>query len=122
MNSDLRSIAIVFALICSCVVEAQISHGGRAFGLMEDGPVLPAPAVEHLPAVDAAALIAEDEARIAQGIKGPYRFGFNHQVNITMDAGTWTELPNGDRIWRLTLECPDAYSIGFVFSEYIVPE
>ena len=121
MGSLTRPIAFAAALITGITVHSQIAFGGRAFGLMERGPELPAPMVHRLPAVDAAAMIAEDEARIAQGIKGPYRFGFNHHVNIMMDAGTWTDLPNGDRIWRLALECPEAFSIGLVFSEFVVP-
>lgn len=102
--------------------EAQISYGGLAFGLMERGPHIdPAPVVQ-LPAVDAEALLAEDELRMASGIPAPFRFGFNHTVQIGMDQGTWTEFENGDRLWRLTLHCPDAFSIGLVFSRYVVPE
>jgi hypothetical protein len=100
----------------------QISHGGRAFGLMEHGPRLETPPVVQLPAVDAAALLAEDEERIASGKAAPYRFGFIHDVAIDMSAGIWTELENGDRIWRIQLHCSDAFSIGVVFSQYIVPQ
>ena len=69
-----------------------------------------------------ASLIVEDEAREASGIKGPWRFGYNHAVDLDLsNSGTWTTLGNGDRIWRLALRCPDALSVNFEFHEYVVP-
>jgi lysyl endopeptidase len=118
----LRVLPVACLLLATSGMHGQVSYGGLAFGLMEHGPRLSQPPTHRLPAVDAAALIAEDEQRIASGKQGPYRFGFNHEVHITMDAGAWTELDNGARIWRLTLECPEAFSIGLVFSRYVIPE
>ncbi|MDQ3100514.1 MAG: lysyl endopeptidase, partial [Bacteroidota bacterium] len=121
MEPKYRALFTACMFFCTVLVQAQIAFGGRAFGLMENID-LSAPPVERLPTVDTDALIAEDAARLAQGKQGPYRFGFNHDVDIHMDAGTWTELANGDRIWRLTLECPEALSIGVAFSRYVIPE
>lgn len=76
-----------------------------------------------MPAVDVAPLLEEDLAReAAQGHQAPYRFGVEHTVTIGMDQGIWTELPAGDRIWRLAITCPLATSIGLLFSEYVIPE
>src|SRR5690606_20933449 len=80
------------------------------------------PPLITLPAVDVAALIAEDEARLATGVKGPWRFGFNHEVDLGFDQGIWQTLENGDRLWRISIESPDAYSINFEFHDYIVPQ
>jgi len=119
----LRSVLPVAFLFWSSFAAAQISFGGRAIGLLEQGPRLPAPATVVMPTVDVAALIAEDEARHAQGIKGPYRFGFNHATDLSLEnSGTWHMLRNGDRVWRLAIECPGAYSINFEFHDYLVPE
>ncbi|MDX9751111.1 MAG: trypsin-like peptidase domain-containing protein [Flavobacteriales bacterium] len=100
----------------------QISFGGtppsmaKAAHLLDDAPVA------VMPAVDADALMAEDEARYATGAKGPYRFGFNHATDLSLaNSGTWTELPNGDRVWRLAIECPGAHTINFEFHDYHVP-
>lgn len=101
---------------------AQESFGGHPVGLRADLQVPQAPVVV-MPTVDAEALKAEDAARAAQGIKGPYRFGFNHMVNLDLNnSGIWHEFPNGDRLWRLAVECPGAYSINFEFHDYRVPE
>lgn len=119
----LRSVLPVAFLLCSAVATAQISFGGRAIGLMAQGPQLPAPAKVLLPAVDAAILMAEDDDRAAQGVKGPYRFGFNHATDLALgNSGTWHTLRNGDRVWRLAIECPAAFSINFEFHDYAVPD
>lgn len=90
---------------------------------MPQGARLPEPPLVVMPAVDATVLIAEDEERYAQGLKGPYRFGFNHVTDLGLDnSGVWHSLPGGDGVWRLAIECPGALSINFKFDAYVVPE
>ncbi|MEO8588144.1 MAG: T9SS type A sorting domain-containing protein [Flavobacteriales bacterium] len=122
MRTPLRFAAFAL-LLWSASTAAQISFGGRPLGLMPQAPWLPEPPVAVMPTVDADALIAEDEARYALGVKGPYRFGFNHATDLgTGNTGVWHTLRNGDRVWRLAIECPGAFSINFRFDEYVVPE
>lgn len=118
---NLRYAVLSCAALCAVLsTEAQISFGGQPLGLAR--VQLPEALVAVMPQVDAAALMAEDEARIQAGIKGPYRFGFNHTTDLSLEnSGIWTELANGDRIWRIAIECPAAYSINFEFHEYVVP-
>jgi lysyl endopeptidase len=100
----------------------QIAYGGKAFGLMEHDLDLPAAPLVTMPAVDSEAMLAEDELRYADGRKGPYRFGVNHATDLSLEnSGVWHEMPNGDRLWRLSIECPGAYSINFEFHDYHVP-
>lgn len=73
-------------------------------------------------ALDRAALLAEDELRAADGNKRQ-RFGVNHAVDLTTEnSGVWDVLPNGDRVWRISVEMKEAYSVNFEFNTYIVPE
>lgn len=118
---NLRYAVLSCAALCAVLsTEAQISFGGQPLGLAR--VQLPEAPVAVMPQVDAAALMAEDEARIQAGIKGPYRFGFNHTMDLSLEnSGIWTELANGDRVWRIAIECPAAYSINFEFHEYVVP-
>jgi len=78
-------------------------------------------AVTHqLPAFDAQAMLAEDEATKGEG---PLRFGKRHKVDMNLKQhGTWERLPNGDRIWRMTFYSPEAYSLNFLFSKFQMPE
>ncbi|MBL0126616.1 MAG: trypsin-like peptidase domain-containing protein [Flavobacteriales bacterium] len=102
-------------------LRAQVSFGGEPYGLKTEAHLPAAPTVV-MPTVDAAALMVEDDQRALQGIKGPYRFGFNHVADLsTGNSGVWTSLPNGDAVWRLAIECPGAFSINFEFNDYIVP-
>ncbi len=115
------SSSLAFTLLTT-FCSAQISFGGRPLGHTHPQLLPEAPRVT-LPHVDAAELIAEDEARLAEGKKGPYRFGFNHAVDLGLhNSGIWHQFSNGDRVWRLSIECPGAYSINFEFHDFVVPE
>lgn len=117
------SSALVFSssLVAPALV-AQLSFGGHPYGMDRSNALPEAPATV-LPQVDATTLMAEDEARSAQGVKGPYRFGFNHAVQIgTQNAGVWHTLSNGDRVWRTAIECPGAFSINLEFHEFLIPD
>ncbi|MBX2980852.1 MAG: trypsin-like peptidase domain-containing protein [Flavobacteriales bacterium] len=121
MNRTLTLTTVAAALLCGLSLQAQVSFGGRPMGLSKNSPLPKAPTAV-MPQVDALSLIAEDEARAAEGIKGPYRFGFNHETNLSLEnSGVWHELENGDRIWSLAIECPGAFSINFEFNDYVVP-
>jgi hypothetical protein len=102
---------------------AQLSFGGHPYGDKAEKRGMPPAVAVHLPPVNVAALLDEDAARAAQGIKGPFRFGFEHHTHFTLqNSGAWFTMPNGDRVWRLMLHCPDALGINLQFSEYVIPE
>ena len=102
---------------------AQIAFGGTPLGTKAEKRGLPKPERRTFPAVDREALLAEDAANAALGIKGPYRFGVNHATDLTMEnSGTWNELEDGTRLWRVELLCPEALAINFEFSGYVVPD
>ncbi len=117
--------SVAFAALSFIIhpLRAQISFGGTSIGSAYEKIGLHAAPLIELPAVDAASLMAEDEQRMANGIKGPFRFGFNHAVDLgTENSGVWNTLTDGTRIWRLAIHCPNAYSINFEFGEYVVPD
>ena len=77
--------------------------------------------VLELEAVDRTALLAEDEARAASG-PGPLRFALPDDVKKTpADSGTWEDLPDGGRLWRLRVHAPNATDINFGFTRYRLP-
>lgn len=119
IRSTFTCLLLAFGTVCT---NAQIAFGGRPLGIDGD-PILPSPAIFDFPEVDAARLMAEDEAQAAIGTKGPFRFGVNHDADLSIDnSGTWTTIQDGTRVWRLTLHCPEAKSINFIFGEFDVPE
>ncbi|MGB5069385.1 MAG: T9SS type A sorting domain-containing protein [Flavobacteriales bacterium] len=102
---------------------AQLSFGGQPYGDKAEKRGMPPAIAVHLPAVDVATLMQEDADRAAQGIKGPFRFGFEHLTDYTLaNSGSWFTMPNGDRVWRLILHCPGALGINLQMSNFVIPE
>lgn len=71
---------------------------------------------------DIAALRQEDAIVDAEK-SGPWRFGYNNETNISMtNAGSWTVLPNGGKIWRVKMECKNALTINLTLENVVIPE
>lgn len=101
--------------------KAQISHGGTPPGLVYASQLNKQIATVEMPAVDVATLMLEDEQN--EGKDQPYRFGFNHSVNLNMqNSGVWTTLKKGEKVWRLGIKCPGAYSINLILSKFNIPQ
>jgi hypothetical protein len=65
-------------------------------------------------------IASEDEADEANGI--PPRFGYPLPVNYTFqNSGTWVTLPNGDKIWQLSIQSPGALSINLLYDAFWLP-
>lgn len=80
----------------------------------------------HIPQIvfqepDVAALRAEDAIVDAEK-SGPWRFGYNNETNLTLEnAGEWTILPNGSKIWRLKLVCSKALTVNLTLDKVELP-
>ena len=105
--------ALVAAL--PALASAQIEYGGQPPSTYYELPG--AVPTATMRSVDAAVLLEEDAAQP----KGAFRFGDNIEVDLGFEDGVWTDLPNGDRVWRLRIESVGAFSLSFVFSEYHLP-
>ncbi|HEY0978835.1 MAG TPA: hypothetical protein VGE21_15285, partial [Flavobacteriales bacterium] len=122
MKRSLHALLLLGAFVVTPSLLAQRSFGGTPLGPKGSRIGLPEAPVMTLPSVDVETLRAEDAANAANGIKGPWRFGYQHFTDISMStSGVWHTLPNGDRNWRVVLECRGAVSINFAFTEYVVP-
>ena len=52
----------------------------------------------------------------------PWRFGYKYDVNFTpQNAGLWTTLPNGDKLWQLAIECKNALTVNLIFEDFDLP-
>tara|TARA_B100001146_G_scaffold225125_1_gene246722 strand:- start:3889 stop:5550 length:1662 start_codon:yes stop_codon:yes gene_type:complete len=75
-----------------------------------------------LPAIDLEAIQLEDQINDLDKSL-PYRYGVTRPVNIDVsEAGSWEELPNGDRIWRLGIYSPEAQNLSVNFNDFYLPE
>lgn len=74
-----------------------------------------------LDAIDMERVAQEDAVNDAKtGV--PYRFGVEIDVDFTLqNSGTWDELPNGDKVWRLNIISEGAKTMNFIFDHYYMP-
>jgi hypothetical protein len=99
--------------------QAQISAGGTP-------PSFERSLKSEIPTVrtgklDVPTLLAQDAMEESKGV--PFRFGYPFDVDYNLNnSGTWDTLANGDRVWRLAIECPGAYSINLIYDQYWVPD
>ena len=74
-----------------------------------------------LPTVNKEALLAEDAQNIKNGV--PFRFGTVQHVSYNFNNSGRTDiLPNGAKLWRLTLHSPEAVSMAVFFSTFNIPK
>lgn len=117
-----KNIYLVILLIVAtpAYLFSQISAGGTPDSWKSDKiPMLTSK--EVMSPIDVEALKAED-AIDAQYKDLPFRFAYGHDVNFTPDnSGSWFDLPNGNRIWRLKVKSKDALSMNVTFASYNLP-
>ncbi|MCO5260195.1 MAG: T9SS type A sorting domain-containing protein [Crocinitomicaceae bacterium] len=67
-------------------------------------------------------LRAEDEENDVKGL-GPWRFGYNFDTDLSLDnAGTWTTLSNGGKLWLLKIQCNESQTINLTLENTFIPE
>jgi hypothetical protein len=76
----------------------------------------------RLPDFDLKEIQKEDEINDPKR-NAPWRFGYEHQVDIDIDTnGEWRDLPDGSRIWLMHVYSPGAKTMNFLFDEFFLPE
>jgi len=76
---------------------------------------------KRLPSLDMKKIEQEDNEDEANGM--PPRFGIRQKVDYNLDnSGEWDTLSNGDRIWRLSISCPEALSINILYDKFWIPD
>ena len=113
--NQIKLMTILF-FICGFLF-TQDNIGGRPYSfdnnLRADVPIF------TISNINVEELLNEDANRSI----GPFRYGYRYDTNINMDThGSWEVLDNGDSIWRLSIQSNDAYSIGLVYDNFILPE
>ena len=119
MKFKIATLISLILLVLSFSAEAQISYGGEphSFNVKTNIDF----DLVVLPAVDVEKALAEDDERDARGEL--YRYGIGIPVNLTVDnAGSWTSLADGGRIWTLKIKSNNALALGVYYSNFILPE
>jgi hypothetical protein len=118
MKRLLPTLLLVIGL--SAAAHAQVHVGGQPFsqraGLQGD----PVPTLSAAP-FDASLVAAQDKARADAGALPMY--GRQMALNASLGTnGVWTELANGDRLWRLRIVSAGALATELFFEDFFLPE
>lgn len=109
------------AALCAAAlpVLSQINVGGVPYGLRMGLDRVSVPTV-HSAAFDAEAAAAKDAQRAAAHLLPLY--GRSLAVNADLqNSGTWMDLPNGDRLWRLRVVTDGALANELYFEDFYLP-
>lgn len=111
----LSLVMVALAAIATAQVTNEVTPRGWNLTLKKTkAPVI-------MPAFDMQAVIDEDVILDAKEDKS-YRFAKKFTVDLDLfNAGEWTVLRNGDRIWRLNIKSPGAKTMNFIFNRYDLP-
>ncbi len=112
---------LFFFLSCTFLLNAQVTNQGnpKSWSIAETKSGI-SPIV--LPKANLQQIKEEDDINDKLNTK-PYRIGISHKVNFGLDnAGFWTQLSNGDRIWRILFSSPDAVHLSVNFNNFFLPK
>lgn len=96
---------------------AQVSAGGTPYSTRYGLSVSEVPTVQSAP-FDAAAVNAEDAEREALHLMPAYSRLLTVDAGLS-NAGVWTDLPNGDRLWRLRVTSPGALATELYYTMFL---
>jgi len=110
-------------LIFTQIAFGQINIGGKPHSFEPDvAAQLPKNTQTiEMPATDFNKIYAEDAADDRKSEK-PWRFGVNIRTDISpKNAGTWTQLADGSRIWQLQIKSAGAQTLNIAFDNFKLP-
>ena len=116
-----KKITFFIFIFSFLMLGAQVTNEGQplSWDLVETKTEQP---IIRLDRIDIASLRKQDQVNDLLPAK-PWRFGVVRSLNYGLDnGGYWTELDNGDRIWRIQFESPEAVNISFNFGKFYLPE
>lgn len=108
-------------LMLGLTTNAQISRGGKPFSFSYPLNDNIDAGKKVMPRIDVSRLQAEARVVYAKGEMLPA--GQIFPVSFSPEnSGTWTVLPNNDRVWRLHIEVPDAPATSLYYDNFYIPE
>lgn len=115
---------LLFGVLLCCLLlptaEAQISTGGKPYSFarrMQSNDPVPV----LMPAINLGKLQAEDLLDEQAG--QPPRFGDPIEVSLNMsNSGVWETMPDGGRLWRLSIMAAGAKSINLLYDDFYLPD
>ncbi|MCK0130460.1 T9SS type A sorting domain-containing protein [Flavobacteriaceae bacterium F08102] len=117
----MKKILLPFFCIFTSIIFGQVTNEGTpaSWSLPQQKSAFQ-PIV--LPQLELETLYREDQIK-DQSRRKPFRVGVPIAVDYGLNnAGFWTNLSNGDRIWRIYFNAVDAVHLSFNFDEFYLPK
>ncbi|NQY68049.1 MAG: trypsin-like peptidase domain-containing protein [Flavobacteriales bacterium] len=127
MNLFIKPFILLIAITLIVVsinisLQAQISSGGTPHAF-STGKIVGSVHFEILPPQDNQALYINSRTKQPGNKVGPFIFGEKTEVDFSLsNSDNWEVLRNGDYLWTLGIESPNAYSLNLVFDNFYLPE
>ena len=120
----MRKILLVLVILAAnntmfSQVETKIFPKGQGITIPFIRDLKQSTRVITLPDFDKEKMIKEDKEM--EGCDVPFRFGKGFDVNVSLEDGDWQNCENG-RIWSLSVESDEAFSLNFIFNEIFLPK
>ena len=120
MNRTLRLAASMMALV-AVAMPVWAGSGPPVSRVKAVGPQAAVERLEMSP-IDVASMRAEDEINDRAMTPGPTRFAAPIEVSlVSSSSGTWEELADGSRLWRLRIASPGALSLNLGLRRFDLP-
>ena len=117
----MKRFTILFLLFYFNYLDAQTVNLGTPTGWNSKINTNSIP-IKTMPGYNQAVINSEDIINDALKDR-PWRFGYKYDVNFsTKNSGIWTNLPNGDKLWQLSIECKNALTINLIIENYYLPK
>lgn len=101
---------------------AQVSAGGQPYSILTE-QILEEPSTVLIAEPDVVRFSEQDAQARREGQVLPYRYGYPIDVDLGLEnAGSWIDLPNNDRLWRLRIVSPGATSIFLALDAFHMPQ
>ena len=116
----MKKLLLFFVFCYSMTLVAQVTNEGKpaSWSLIKKSSLT----AISLPPIDIQKIKSEDDINDKLREK-PYRVGISHKVNYGLEnSGAWTDLANGDRVWRILFNSKDAVHLSVVFDKFFVPK
>ncbi len=113
-----KYILIILIVATQSPLFTQISQGGTPYSISHGLNRSGVPTFT-LPPVNVDSLLAADELEPPDT---PPRFAFAQEADINLNnSGLWEDLGNGDRLWRMKISSPGAFSLNITFGQFWLP-
>ncbi|NOS83795.1 MAG: T9SS type A sorting domain-containing protein [Ignavibacteria bacterium] len=111
---------IILLLLSQFVVFSQNSTGGLPISSLTtlNNDIQ----IKTMQSFDVEGMLNEDRINMAN-VDVPFRYGKVFEVDFDLiNSGTWTNLPDGSRVWRLAIKSENAISINLFYKEFYMPK